>query len=101
MPTRFTFPPVNLAVAVEPQLANRAEWCGYKLIRMDDGKSAMRWKLKRGDETFILGSLCEVDMKLGAILEQIGERVEREQVERMRAERVVVREAEVALKVVK
>lgn len=94
MTTRFTYPPVNLNAPIEPQLIYRAEWVGFKLIRIDSDSKGLRWKLTRTDtmqetETHIFRSLCEVDMKLEAVLEQIGDRVQREQLDRMRAERVL------------
>jgi len=92
MTTRFTYPPVNLNAPIEPQLIHRAEWVGFKLVRIDSDGKGLRWKLTRTDtmqetETHIFRSLCEVDMKLEAVLEQIGDRVQREQLNRMRAAR--------------
>lgn len=99
MSSRFTFPPVNLGVNIEAQLVQRAEWCGWSLIRSAD-KNGLKWKLVRGDQTFVFTSLCEVDMKLAALLEQIGERVERETMARLVAERTVSREVDEAMKTV-
>lgn len=95
--SRFTFPPVNLGTPIEPQLTYRAEWVGYKLLRIESDGKGLRWKLSRQvaggqTEAHVFYSLCEVDMKLAALLERIGDRVEKEQLDRMIAERAIARE---------
>lgn len=57
----------------------------------------VRWKLfrkisKDTTESYVVATLCEVDMKLTALLEQLGERIEKEQLDRMIAERAIARE---------
>lgn len=95
--SRFIFPPINLGSPVEAQLMYRAEWVGYKLLRIESDGKGLRWKLSRHitndhTETHVFRSLCEVDMKLAAVLEQIGDRIEKEQLDRMVAERAIARE---------
>lgn len=94
MATRFTFPPVNLGVPIEPQLTYRAEWVGYRLTRVEGDGKGLRWSLNRkGAQSFVFDTLCEVDMKLCAILEEIGTRIETAEWERVRACRQVAEQA--------
>lgn len=98
MATRFVFPPVNLMAPVEPQMTYRADWVGYRLIRIQSDGNGIRWKLANKDAFYIFESLCEVDMKLAAILEEIGDRVEKEQLQRMLAARIANEQARALLK---
>ncbi len=97
MSSRFKFPPVNLAGDIEKQLIWRADWVGFTLLRLNDN-DGVRWKLiKRSAsvpaEVYVLSSLCEIDMKLCALLDGLGERLQRAEAERAKAARAVAEEA--------
>lgn len=77
MRSRFAFPPIDFFRPLQPQLLNRAQWVGWGLQEHDTAKGH-RWALIRsrgkGDvEVRTFDTLCEIDIELNRLLEQLAD----------------------------
>jgi hypothetical protein len=99
---RFEFPALNMNAPLEAQMISRAHWVGYRLMRSDTDEKGPFWKLQKKISReqvreFVCSSLCEVDLILSMLLDEIGQRIRKEEAARMNAERVVMREFQTSI----